>query len=137
MAKQASKSDLHAKMQGEETTNAWDVLVAYSQDQLNAFLKKAWSRSERFSQIHLEVPIQVGIHKYIQVYDLKLHAPTLEFATNEQPASAYLQMGSKAARRISAMMTRMLSKSPLESTVSESRFRSSGSKEMGVTSRCV
>lgn len=82
--------DLHSELKTKTTTDGWDVLVSYSEKQLNQFLKKTWGASDRFNNVHLELKLGHGKHAYTQVYDLKFHAPDLEFDTTH--GYAYLTM---------------------------------------------
>lgn len=81
MASSLPVKDLHEKLKNVETTDKWDILVSYSEKQLNQFLKKTWGTSDRFTNVHFERVEGSGKHAFTQLFDLKFHAPDLEFDT--------------------------------------------------------
>ncbi|EAW17008.1 uncharacterized protein NFIA_003640 [Aspergillus fischeri NRRL 181] len=83
MTKSLPVKELHEKLKHKTTTDKWDILVSYSEKQLNQFLKKTWdaSASVDFTNVHFEQNLGHGKHAYTQMYDLRFHAPDLEFDT--------------------------------------------------------
>ncbi|KAI9040186.1 uncharacterized protein KD926_008509 [Aspergillus affinis] len=81
MTKSLPVKDLHQELKNKTTTDGWDILVSYSEKQLNQFLKKSWGASNRFTNVPLKQPLGHGKHAYTQLYNIKFHAPDLNFDT--------------------------------------------------------
>ena len=74
-----TKQQLHERMVGNACTDDWDVLVSYSEQQLNDFLAREWSQRRHFANLYFrkEMPW------HTQEYRLKFHPPTLRFETTQ------------------------------------------------------
>lgn len=90
---QATKQELHSAMLGQEATDEWDVLVSYSQEKLNGFLRKAWAGCKLVATPSYTRKIQVTERTKIEMKDdLLLEHPTLQFVEDNEGAWAKLTM---------------------------------------------
>ncbi|MEU8571639.1 hypothetical protein AB0C51_25500 [Streptomyces pathocidini] len=83
---QPSLNELVSKMNGRDSTNKWDVVVSYSAEQLNSFLKTAYAGNKLVSKVVLNSRTYIKqIKKYYEdTYTINLQAPTIEFLLGQR-----------------------------------------------------
>ncbi|KAF7593542.1 hypothetical protein BBP40_011270 [Aspergillus hancockii] len=78
-----SRADFHTSLvnTAETTTDGWDVIVSYSEDKLNALLKKYWA--QRFDQTNITFDHTIGndTNYFTYTFSLTLDPPTFSFGS--------------------------------------------------------
>ncbi|TWU71795.1 hypothetical protein ED733_000106 [Metarhizium rileyi] len=99
MTSQATPEQLHDAMTGLETTDHWDVLVSYSEDQLNQFLKRTWGGLHKVAKPTFTVSTTHGKRTFTDVYDLVLEDPMIQFIQNDAGPWATLTLSVSGTQR--------------------------------------
>lgn len=97
---QHSKSDYYGKMGGKETTDGWDILVSYSEEQLNNLLAKLWGSKNFFHDIAVSHDFGEDGIVMIKAYTFTLGSPKLAFGELDGKPRAYLKMGLSGTKHL-------------------------------------
>ncbi|BCS02075.1 uncharacterized protein AKAW2_60339S [Aspergillus luchuensis] len=76
-----SRADFHQSLvnYNQTTTDGWDVIVSYSEEKLNALLKKYWSQRFDQAQISFQHKSGTSANYFVYTWNLTLDNPTLSF----------------------------------------------------------
>ncbi|KAH8429873.1 uncharacterized protein LDX57_007546 [Aspergillus melleus] len=76
-----SRAEFHQSLvkYNRTTTDGWDVIVSYSEDKLNALLKKYWTQRFDAAEVSFQHKIGTDNAYFLYTYNLTLEAPTLSF----------------------------------------------------------
>ncbi|OAA39344.1 hypothetical protein NOR_06182 [Metarhizium rileyi] len=99
MTLQATPEQLHEAMTGLETTDHWDVLVSYSEDQLNQILKRTWGGLHKVAKPTFNVSNRLGQRTFTDVYDLVLEDPMIQFKQIDASPWATLTLSVSGTQR--------------------------------------
>lgn len=87
-----SKDSLEKSIRGTNSTDGWDVMVAYQEGPLNTLLAEHWGKKMGKETIPIKEIIPVDddtvLHMY---YDITLSAPSLTFAASGENGHATLK----------------------------------------------
>ncbi|KAE8419299.1 hypothetical protein BDV36DRAFT_308020 [Aspergillus pseudocaelatus] len=98
---QKSKADYYSKLSGKETTDDWDILVSYSEKELNSLLDKVWGEKKFFYNHTFPGATEtVEDVKIEHSFNLSLTSPRLSFdSMNNEGPKVNLTMGFTGAMK--------------------------------------
>ncbi|KAF3903711.1 hypothetical protein AA313_de0209145 [Arthrobotrys entomopaga] len=96
---QVPYSELITAMNGEETTNKWDILVSYNEDIINKLLDERANANPGITDVpQFSQDVNTGTTKYPDwktfVYDINLKAPKIKFGAKGQVSVSFPMSGS-------------------------------------------
>ncbi|KAK2882472.1 hypothetical protein FQN49_000302 [Arthroderma sp. PD_2] len=90
---QYDKPEYYSNLSGKETTDDWDILVSYSEAQLNHLLDQIWGSKKLFSNLSFSHDFGTKSYPIVKTYTFTLASPVLAFGELDGNPRAFLKMG--------------------------------------------